>query len=376
MNNSTKPLILGALLVITAALAIVYFQTNRSSATDLNLAIGTEPLHAMNMAKVKAITIHGRSGQVDLKQVDGQWQLSQRGNYPADESTVERLIINLRNMKVLRTASATKQQLSQLSLGEGEGVKVELKDTAGKLIHTLHLGKEITGPPAAIQTSMSIPDRRFLMIDNQKDSIAVVDQTMDSAGRELKDWINKDFFEIENPTRVAVNFPGDSNSSWNISQWDDNGTMKWKVTDVNATAQPPESNLPTTAFSSASFDDVVDAAAAKELDTNATRIQVNTKDGFQYGITVKARLIQGDYLLKMDVNATITATDEARKKELTKKLAKEQALNRVYLVPAHVVEPVIKTREALLAAEPPSSPGPGGGSPIIPQLNGFPPRPN
>ena len=376
MNNSSKPLILGALLILTAVLTIIYSQSNRSSATELSLVIGTEPLHSMNMAKVKAITIREGDNQLDLKQVDGQWQLIQRGSYPADEGTVERLIVNLRNMKVLRTASASERQLSELSLGKNEGVTVELKDSTDKVIHTLQLGKEISGPPPAIQTSMNIEDRRFLMIDGKPESIAVVDQTFDSAGRELKDWLNKDFFEIENPTSVAVNFSGDSNSSWSINQWDDNGTKKWRVSDLNATSQPPENNLPTTAFSSASFDDVVDKEVAKELDTNATRIQVNTKDGFQYAIRVKARLIQGDYLLKMDVNATITATDEARKKELTEKLAKEQALNRVYLVPAHVVEPVIKTREALLAAEPPSSPGPGGGSPIIPPLNGFPPRPN
>lgn len=376
MNNSTKPAILGILLALTAVLAFLYLKSSKSTATDLNSAINSEPLHDLNVATVKAISIRGDGIELDLKQADGQWQLIQRGNYPADESTVDRLVINMRNMKVLRTVTASKQQLTQLELDAKEGIRVELKDKAGKVIHKLQLGKEVTGPPEALQTSMSIPDRRFVMLNEKADSISVVDQTFDSVGRELKDWLNKDFFEIENPTRVAVNFPGDSNSSWNISQWDDNGTMKWKVADVNATAQPPESNLPTTAFSSASFDDVVDAATAKELDTNATRIQVNTKDGFQYTIAVKLRLIQGDYLLKMDVNATITATDEARKKELTEKLSKEQALNRVYLVPAHLVAPVIKTREELLAAEPPTPPGPGGGSPIIPSLNGFPPRPN
>ena len=205
MNNSSKPLILGALLILTAVLTIIYSQSNRSSATELSLVIGTEPLHSMNMAKVKAITIREGDNQLDLKQVDGQWQLTQRGNYPADEGTVERLIVNLRNMKVLRTASASERQLSELSLGKNEGVTVELKDSGDKVIHTLQLGKEISGPPPAIQTSMNIEDRRFLMIDGKPESIAVVDQTFDSAGRELKDWLNKDFFEVENPTSVAVN---------------------------------------------------------------------------------------------------------------------------------------------------------------------------
>ena len=52
MNNSSKPLILGALLILTAVLTIIYSQSNRSSASELSLVIGTEPLHSMNMARL------------------------------------------------------------------------------------------------------------------------------------------------------------------------------------------------------------------------------------------------------------------------------------------------------------------------------------
>jgi hypothetical protein len=310
-------------------------------------------------------------------------------------------------MKVLRSISATKWQLPTLNLlpptnqtaTSETAVRVEFQDDQGKRIHSALLGKITSGPPPPIPTSVPLTDRRFLMIDDDPVSIIVVDQTFSTAETNPQDWLNKDFFKIENPTSIAVTFPGGSTNSWRITEQDNNGTMEWNLADANASVKLDLSSAPTTAFSSPSFEDVATPVQATPLDTNATRIEIATRDGFQYSIRVKILGETKGYLLKMDVNATfaaqrVPAKDEQpgdkaaldaswsqQQKELKNKLGEQKKFSsRVYQVPAHVVSNVIKKRAELIATDqpPPFNPIPGGPRGPLPPLNfpNIPPKPD
>jgi hypothetical protein len=311
----SKNKIAGALTLGLVIVAIIYL-TRGSSSDGLSLAIGTEPFDSLPAANVKGIVIRTSStNSLTLRQVDGQWRIKERGDYPADKSMVDSFILNFQNMKVLRSFSATERQLPTLNLlpptnqtaTSETAVRVELQDAQGKRIHSALLGKESSGPPALVTTSVLMADRRFLMIDDDPKSIIVVDQTFSTAETNPQDWLNKDFFKIENPTRIAVTFPGNSTNSWHITEQDNNGTMEWNLADANASVKLDLSSAPTTAFSSPSFEDVATPVQATPLDTNATRIEIATRDGFQYSIRVKILGETKGYLLKMDVNATFTA---------------------------------------------------------------------
>ena len=404
----SKNKIAGALTLGLVIVAGIYL--NRDSTSDgLNLAIGTEPFDSLPAANVKGIVIRtSPTNSLTLRQVDGQWRIKERGDYPADKSMVDSFILNFQNMKVLRSISATEGQLPTLNLlpptnqtaTSETAVRVELQDAQGKQIHSALLGKESSGPPALIPSSVPMADRRFLMIDDNPKSIIVVDQTFSTAETNPQDWLNKDFLKIENPTRIAVTFPGNSTDSWRISEQDNNGTMEWKLADHNASVKLDTNVAPISAFSSPSFEDVVAPSQAVLLDTNATRIEMVTRDGLQYAFAVKSLGKDKDgndegYLFKMDVNATFAPqrvpakgekpADKAaldadwakQQKELQDKLNEQKKFSsRVYQVPAHVVNNVIKKRAELIASDPPPpfNPTPGGlPGPLLPP--NFPPNP-
>jgi len=266
----------------------------------------------------------------------------------------------------------------------------------------LHLGKEIAPARATDNTSVfgggNFPDRRFIMLNGNRETIAVVNQTFSNATPTPNDWLDKDFFKIEKPNSIAVTY-GDpeSTNSWRIAKEDVNGTEEWILAGAKKGEKLDTTAAPISPFSSPSFNDIADKQQAASLDANATKIEVGTSDGLHYIFTVSQKDANDDYALRMDVNASFPekrtpAADEKPedKEQLDKDWAEAQAKLKTKLetekkftkwafqVEGYTVDPLLKKRGELLAEEDSGAIQPAGGSTTpLPPFKNLPPfKPN
>ena len=397
--------------VAFALVAGVYFLSTGGD-DEPQMIIGQEPLSDLPVGKIQSIQITSISesdyGVVEtliLTRSKHGWIVGNGRNYPADTDRIERFVKEFTEMKVLRQVSASTSQLGRIHLLDpSKGVtnaaaQVTLLGEDSKAIYTLHLGKEISGPsdPSA-NTSIfgggNFPDRRFVMINGNRETIAVVDQTFSNATPTPSDWLNKDFFKVENPNSIAVTYGGtESTNSWRIAKEDVNGTEEWVLAGAKKGEKLDTTAAPTSPFSSPSFNDIADKQQAASLDANATKIEVGTSDGLHYIFTVSQQDADDDYTLKMDVNASFPekrtpAADEkpedkekldkdwteAQAKLKTKLEAEKKFTNWSFQVEGYTVEPLLKKRGELLAEEDAGAIQPaGGGTPSLPPFKNLPP---
>ena len=375
-------------MCIALALVGVVYLVSTGGNGEPQMIIGQEPLSDLPVEKIKSIqitSVNETSANLEtliLTRGKDAWIVGNGRDYPADADRIERFVKEFTEMKVLRRVPASASQLRRIHLldpdkgGTNTATQVTLLGDDAKAVYTLHLGKEIAGPsdPSA-NTSVfgggNFPDRRFLMVNGNRETITVVDQTFSNATPTPSDWLNKDFFKIENPNSIAVTYGGTaSTNSWRIAKEDVNGTEEWVLAGAKKGEKLDTAAAPTSPFSSPSFNDIADKQQAASLDANATKIEVNTSDGFKYTITTRQKNADGDYSLKIDVNGTFPERREAKadekpegKDELDKTWAEAQAKLKskletekiftkwIYLVEGYTVDSILKKRSELLSKE-------------------------
>jgi hypothetical protein len=398
-----------------ALVAVVYWVSTGGEG-EPKMIIGQEPLTDLPVGKIQSIQITSVNGAdngtvetLTLTRGKNAWIVGNGRDYPADADRIERFVTEFKEMKVLRQVPASASQLERIHLidpvngATNTAAQVALLGDDEKVVYTLHLGKEISGPSStSANTSVfgggNFPDRRFVMINGNRETIAVVDQTFSNAKPTPSDWLNKDFFKIENPNSIAVTYAGtETTNSWKIANKDINGTEEWVFDNAKKGEKLDTSSAPTSPLSSPSFKDIANAEQAKSLDANATKIEVNTSDGFRYTITTSQKNADGDYALKMDVNGTFPEKREAKagekpedKDELDKtwteaqaklksKLETEKKFTKwIYWVEGYTVDSILKKRSELLSkGDTDASQSPAGTTTPLPPFQNLPPfQPN
>jgi len=404
------------LMGIAFALVAAVYLVITGGEGEPQMIIGQEPLTDLPVGKIQSIQITSVSETDDgivetliLTRGKDGWIVGNGRNYQADTDRIERFVKEFKEMKVLRQVPASASQLERIHLTDpvngatNAATQVALLGDDAKAVYTLHLGKEISGPsdPSA-NTSVfgggNFPDRRFVMINGNRETIAVVDQTFSNATPTPSDWLNKDFFKIENPNSIAVTYAGtESTNSWKIAKEDVNGTEEWVLPGAKKNEKLDTATAPTSPFSSPSFNDIADKQQAASLDANATKIEIGTTDNFQYTITVSEKNIGGGYTIRLNISGsfpekrTPTADEKPEDKEqLDKAWVEEQAKIKKKLeaekkfakwsfqVEGYTVEPLLKKRSELLTKKDTGAiQQPGGGTTPLPPFKNLPPfQPN
>ena len=395
-----------ALLVVTLA-GYLIFSPGDESASSESVGVGDEPLAGLEIGRIAAIVITTTDENIIKQQWDttalrvekvgGKWTVAQRGGYPADTSRIEGLVKNLMAMKILRRVPAGKSQLGRLYLGEpGSGetaaTRVELLAADGKLIKTIHLGKELNAPGGEGDTSAfggggNYPDRRFVMLDAKPASVAVVDQTFSNANANPADWINRtDFFEVNNVLSLAVDYGvSEATNSWKLAR--ENAATNWTLVAALEGEVLDQDKLGsfTQPLQSPTFNDVL-TGDATNLSTNATRITLITEDQFTYTLTLGEPNTEGEFPMQLAVAANLpekrmTTKDEKpedkadldlqwknKQQQLKTRLALHQTFSGghwTYLIPGYTVSGLLKKRAELFAPKAAVSPL-GPASPFLP----------
>jgi hypothetical protein len=266
---------------------------------------------------------------------------------------------------------------------------VTLQDKNGKAIHTLTLGKELNAPGSDNQQSAmgrgGFPDRRFVMVDGERSSITVVDQTFSNATTGPADWLDKTFFKVEQPNAIEVIYNGtDSTNSWKLTKTSD--IADWKLDgELPEGKELDTAQAPTSALSNPAFNDLANDAEKVALDKNATRIKINTSEGFEYALKVGDSTEGSDKIVSVAITANFQekrtpaeneSAEEKKKldeewaaaqKTLQNKLASEQKFTQhTYRVSSFTVDSILKKRSELIKDEGNGAitPTPGGNLPI------------
>ena len=371
--NRKQFIILLVLVVVIGAAGLVVHQRDNSSWQSAGSAIGGKLLPGLAVNDIAQITIKSGAGELNLVKRDNLWRVRERGDYPANFSQISDLLIKLGDLKIAQSQEVGTSQLGRFELlppgaGAHAGTQVELKDQSGKSLATVLLGKPHQRQPAAnSQFGEGFPDGRYVMVGTGAKTVAVISDPLENVQPKPEQWLNKDFFSIEKPASVAVQFP-EATNSWKLARASE--TNDWQLVDAKPGEKLDSAKISsvTNPFSTPNFNDVapVDASADLTQPTNGMVVTVTTLDGFSY--VAHVGLKQGEnYPVRFDITADLPSARVAAKDEkpedkakldqafkdqlgkLAEKLVKGKPFtSRVYLLPAYSLDEILKPRSQLL----------------------------
>jgi len=349
------------LVVVIGGAAWLHSRKQMASWSNPNSAVGQKLLGDFQVNDVAQIRMQHGAEVVDLMQTNGLWCVSERGGYPADFSQISRLLLKLRDLKIVQTEAVSPSQWARLNLavsgtGTNSATLLAFYNAGGKPLRTLWLGKshqhQSTQPSASPDMGdQGWPDGRYILAATNADTVAVIADPLTEVNPDAGQWLDKTFFKVEKPQTVSVTYPNATNS-WELV----NETNGWKL----AAAKPGEKLDDTQAsetaesLSSPGFNDVAVGLTPQQTGLgHATRIGIKTSEGFDYAINVGSETNE-NYFMTVAVSATLAKTnapDESKK--LADRLAQESKLKQwTYLVPNWTLEPLLKTRAQLLVVKP------------------------
>jgi len=374
--NRKQFVILLVLLAVLGGAGLLVQKHSNTAATDTGVRDEGGKLLGDNFPinDVAAISIQQGTNALNLVKEDDLWRVRERNNYAADFSKISGFLVKAADLKILETEQLAPADLPRLQLAAGQGtdagVLLTLKDKDGKTLKALTLGKSHF--PKQAQKSQfggeeNYPDGRYVMLAGDSQDALLLADPMSEIEPKPELWLNKDFFKVERPKTIAVDYP-DATNSWRISRVNETGD--WKLAGLKPGETENTTNLPsvTSPFVAPSFDDVLTPANKPEetgLD-KPTTITVDTFDDFTY--TVKVGKKSGDgYPITMMVVANFpkeripapgekpedkSKADKAwqdRQKQLDDNLKKAQAYqNWVYVVPGWSLDSLLKNRADLV----------------------------
>jgi hypothetical protein len=375
MNRKQLILIL-VIVVVVGGLGWWLRHRNVSSYRTTQGRMGQKVLGEFDLNNVAQVLIKHGTNELNLVRQEEQWTVRERGSYPANFSEVSEFLRKVWELKVVQPVTVGQSQLARLELTppgkeEKSGTLVELKDKNGKAIKTILLGKKHlrqSERPSPYGGDEGWPDGRYLMIDNQPQSVSLVSETFGTIEPKPDQWLNKDFFKVEKVKSVAVTYPAATNS-WKLARETETGEMNLldakpeeKVDSAKVSAIPNALSYP-------SFNDVATNAQPEETGLDKPTVaMLETFDNFTYTVKVGKKTTEENSYLTVAVSADIPPArapgkDEkpADKEKLDKefkektdklkdKLKQEKNYEKAtYLVSKWTLDSLLKERHQLLA---------------------------
>ena len=366
---------LAIVLVFLVALGgVALFLTQRNSASWSNTATTSSgKVLDFQLNDVSSVTIKDGSAALNLVKKDDVWTVKERADYPADFDKVSALIRKLWELRPVQDVKIGPSQLGRLQLAEaGQGTStgtlLDLKGASNKRLAALLLGKKYlknSDQPAA--EGGGFPAGRFIMGQDGSNRVFLVSETFDEIQTKPEQWLNRDFVKVESPKSIAVTGTT-AGVNWKIAR--DAAAGPWKLVDAKAGEELDNSKASGLAslFAAGNFVDVLppDAPVAETGLDKPSTVRIEAFDNFVYEMRI-GKLNGENYPVLVSVKAElpkerIPAADEkpedkakldqefqAKQKQLTEKLAKEQNLQaRPYLIVKSTIDQLLKDRASLM----------------------------
>lgn len=374
MNRKQLVILLGLVVVLGGA-GLLLNKRQKTSWTNSNTTVGTKVLGDFPVNDVAEITIRHDTNTLTLaKKKEDVWRVRERKDYPASYSEISEFLMKARDLKVVQSEQVGSSQLPRLELAQVPGTNgataVEFKNGEGKPIRELWLGKKHVRKsnqpsPYGGPDDEGWPDGRYVKVAGAG-SVLLVSEPFANIEPKPEQWISKDFFKVEKPRLVQVDFPAETNS-WRLSRETETG--EWKLTDAKPGEQLDSSKASSlnSALSSPTINDVVVEPNQEALGlAKPVLVKLETFENFQYTLKIGTKT-NDTYPVMVSVSATLPKErtpgkdekpgDKAkldkefqdRQKVLNDKLAQEKSLeNWVYLVSSWSLDSVLKNRSQLM----------------------------
>jgi hypothetical protein len=374
MNSKQFLKILIAVVVI-GGIGIWLNQNRQGAWKAASQGGGDKVLGDFDVNEVAGLTIKTSDGELNVSKKGDVWVVKERGGYPARFSTVVDFIRKAADLKVVQQQQIGESAFARMEVNDpgsdkGAGTLVELKDTGGKALKALVLGKEVMKKPEENSpfggTDFAVG--RWVLNKAEPDSILTVSETFSDAKPDAKNWINKDFVKIAKLKTIAVTSPT-NDFSWTVERETEGG--EWKLAGLKKDEETDSSKLSAIGnpLSSPSFQDVV--VDAKDDTTGfdkAVAVRLTTFEGFSYDLKIGKPTDDNDYHFKVSVDGRLAdkrepgkdekEEDKARldqefadnRKKLEAKLTDEKAFSAwTYLVSKWTVDSFFKKRSEFIA---------------------------
>ena len=375
MNRKQAIILIIAVAVIGGAGLLIYQKRNQSWEAS-SAQLGSKVVKDFPINDIEQIRIKQHSGQVNLARKNDRWVVEERNGYPANFDNISDFLRKVHDLKMARPMRVTEKQLGRLELTPDKGTNsatvVEFKDKGGKTISLL-LGKKDMKESAGGQFGGgSWPSGRYVMVGNDLKTVGLVSEPFANIEPKPEDWIDKEFFKVENHKSIAVTGLTPTNT-WVIAK--DSTTNEWKLADAKGSEvlDTGKASGATSALAYPSFTDVSTNTAPEKTGLDKPTVaKIETFDGFRYDVKLGKKLDdRDDHYMQVAVTGNFVKErtpgkdekpedKEKLDKEFKEKLAKheeklktEKAFEQwVYLVPKYTIEPLLKSRQELLKEEP------------------------
>ncbi len=383
MNRRQFLILLIAVAVLGGAgLALVWRDISDYRASGAK--IGAKLLPALKIADVAQVRLQDSKHQVTLVRKDKNWEVQERGGYPASFQEISDLLIKLVEIKVTQSEQVgaslwPRVDLADPGKGEGAGTAIEFNDAAGKPLARLVLGKTVLKKDAMNPLPSAkdgVPAGRYVRVADAKELVVVVSDPLGKAEASPGRWLNKDFFKADRIRTLAVGPEGGA-PHWKITRSEEWG--QWKFAAGGGDLNPSAAVTAVNKLAQLSFDDVA-ADPKTEAVEKALVAVAETFDNLVYTVKFAKKAKGDDYLLTFTVTGEPPKTrapekgekpeEAARRdkdfaesrKRLESRVAAERALEKwTFVVAKGEVEPLLRSHAEMVAPKrgekpPPFSP--------------------
>lgn len=383
MNRRQFLILLIAVAVLGGAgLALVWRDISDYRASGAK--IGAKLLPALKIADVAQVRLQDSKHQVTLVRKDKNWEVQERGGYPASFQEISDLLIKLVEIKVTQSEQVgaslwPRVDLADPGKGEGAGTAIEFNDAAGKPLARLVLGKTVLKKDAMNPLPSAkdgVPAGRYVRVADAKELVVVVSDPLGKAEASPGRWLNKDFFKADRIRTLAVGPEGGA-PHWKITRSEEWG--QWKFAAGGGDLNPSAAVTAVNKLAQLSFDDVA-ADPKTEAVEKALVAVAETFDNLVYTVKFAKKAKGDDYLLTFTVTGEPPKTrapekgekpeESARRdkdfaesrKRLESRIAAERALEKwTFVVAKGEVEPLLRSHAEMVAPKrgekpPPFSP--------------------
>jgi hypothetical protein len=370
MNRKQFLVLVLAVLVLGGAGFALFWQ-ELSDYRASGAKIGAKLLPNLKVADVAQLEVRDAKSSVTLARKEKGWVVQERNGYPADFKGISDLIIKLADLKVVQSETVGESLFPRVELvepgkGEGAGTQVELKDTSGKTLANVVLGKKILkkdpGNPLPIAQD-GVPAGRYVRILGGKDRVVVVSDPLNIAEAQPGRWLDKDFFKADRIKTLSV--AGEDRMQWKITR--DVEWGQWKFSSGGGELDASAAVGAVNGLGNLTFADVA-IGAKLENENKPVTVTAETFDNVTYTLRVAKRKSGEDYLVSVNVagepprERQPEKDEKAQEKErrdkdfaesrrrLESRIAREKSLAEwTYVVDAKQIMPLLKTREQMTA---------------------------
>ncbi|NGO39139.1 DUF4340 domain-containing protein [Limisphaera ngatamarikiensis] len=382
MNRKQFLLLLGLVIVLGGAAWWLYRQEGRTWQRT-GVTAQAKLLPDLPVNEVAHVRIRQGTNELNLVRKDGLWRVQERGGYPANFQQISDWIVKASELKAVQAEEVGPSQLWRLSLlppgpETNTATLVEFLDGSGRRLGGLLLGKTQSRASATGLgggTEDGFPAGRWVMTLSATNRALMISDPLYGIEPRPEQWISKEFFKVERPRLVRVEFP-DASRSWAMRR--EKETDSWQLVDARPgeTLDGSKATSATSGLSWPSFLDVLPPDTPPEqvgLD-RPVKVYIETFDDFVYDLSLGEKTNQS-YHLRLTVSANLPeqrtpAPDEKpedkerldrefkeKRDKLAEKLAQEKRLEGwIYQVSTWTFDSLLKPRDEMLT-QPPASAG-------------------